>query len=80
MKQLLVHLREIEEKTNKHRIRIVDNTRAIVFLSTPHLGSAVAKTMKNFRLVSYPSHETIELASNSSYLVELNRKFIDLVK
>jgi len=91
VKQLLVHLHEVETELKKKKTQVdngtlksvgnlVENTKSIVFLSTPHLGSAVAKRMKDFRFVSYPSDETVELASNSSYLVDLNKNFLELVK
>jgi len=91
VKQLLVHVQEAESRLKRKRMSqedvkklsegsFVENTKAIVFLSTPHLGSAIAKRMADFRFVSFASDETVELASNSSYLVDLNKKFLDLIK
>ncbi len=60
---------------NEH---LFDKTKAIVFLSTPHLGSNVASTVTRFSFALNPSTEVYELSANSGYLTELNRKFLDL--
>lgn len=54
---------------------LLSNTRGIVFMSTPHLGSNIAKTASKFAFLK-PSTEVIELSTNSKYLVELNQKFL----
>jgi hypothetical protein len=89
VKQMLVHLNEIETKLDKKKISLVDknnlissvlaNTKAIIFLSTPHLGSSIAKTMANFSFALFPSTEIVELSSNSNYLIDLNKKFLSLL-
>ena len=90
VKQMLVHLSELEAKLDKQRITVQDknklvssivaNTKAITFLSTPHLGSSIAKTMSTFSFALYPTTEIVELSSNSSYLLDLNKKFLNLIK
>ena len=63
VKQMLVDSREL-----------LNNTKALVFISTPHLGSNVAKTAAKFSFATKPSPEIIELSTNSKYLIELNEK------
>ncbi len=71
VKQMLVHLNETQSA-------LLNNTKAIVFLSTPHLGSTLASSAAKFSFALYPSQEVIELSANNKYLVELNRKFLEL--
>lgn len=59
--------------------KLFENTRLIVFLSTPHLGSEVAKTVTKFSFAIYPSSEIYQLSTDSNYLVDLNKKFLRLV-
>lgn len=91
VKQMLVHINENELKLDRKKMSkkdekifisssIVKNTKSIVFLSTPHLGSPIAKTMTNFSFALFPSNEIVELASNSSYLLDLNKKFLSLIR
>lgn len=55
--------------------QLAHNTQAIVFLGTPHLGSAVAKLKQHTQLILSPTVEVKELEENSAYLVRLHRKF-----
>lgn len=91
VKQMLVHLSEIERKLDRNKMSkrdakkyldssLVESTRGIVFCSTPHLGSSVAKAFSNFKYVILPSNELVELSYNSNYLVDLNKKFLDFIK
>ena len=73
IKQMLVHLDEIKSQ-------LLDNTKAIVFLSTPHLGSNLASKAKNLSFALFPSTDLIELSSKNTYLVDLNKKFLNLMK
>lgn len=87
IKQLLVNLNGIEKKLDLKKddkkvlkSSIVNNTQAIVFLSTPHLGSPIATTMTNLSFAMFPSDETLDLATNNKCLLELNKKFLELFK
>lgn len=86
VKQLLVYLKELSLKTNKnsaqykHLNELINNTRGIVFYSTPHLGSDIAKKVTNFSFALNTSNEIAELSSNNKYLIDLNKKFLNLIK
>lgn len=90
VKQLLSHIHEKELKLDRKRLSqsserhilsnsIVQQTKAIVFLSTPHKGSSIAKTLTNWRFFTSPTTEVVELATDSPYLIDLNKKFLNLV-
>lgn len=57
-------------------VQLFANTRAIIFLSTPHLGSGAAAAAAKLAFATKPSTEIIELSTNSKYLIELNEKFL----
>lgn len=76
IKQLLLNASKLGEKGRK----IFENTKAIIFLSTPHLGSSIAKTVTKFKFATNPSVELFELSTQSDYLVSLHKEFMDLIK
>ena len=55
--------------------RVLAATRSIVFLGTPHQGSAVASAAKKLKLAVRPSETTLELIKNSPQLQDLNDWF-----
>lgn len=55
--------------------QLADNTQAIVFLGTPHRGSAVAKLKQHTQLILSPTVEVKELEENSACLLKLHRRF-----
>lgn len=57
---------------------ILNNTKGIIFYSTPHLGSALAKRATSLSLATWPSKEIKDLALNNTYLINLNDQFINL--
>ena len=57
----------------------VNNTKGIVFFSTPHLGSNVAKLSSMMKFFLFPTTEVQDLEANSSQLKNLNEHFVDLV-
>lgn len=59
---------------------IVKNTRGMVFYSTPHFGSPLAKNALKIRIATWPSKEVDELALDNQYLIDLNEKFLKLMK
>ncbi|XP_054262327.1 protein SERAC1 isoform X2 [Macrosteles quadrilineatus] len=56
------------------------NTKAIVFLSTPHLGCPLAKMNDILNYLLWPSTEVEELRQNSDVLNKLHQEFNDLLK
>ena len=82
VKQMLVEYAEMNKKMNivDDGNNILKNTRGIIFMSTPHLGSSIAKTATKFSFALNPSPEVLELAADSAYLVDLNKKFLNLIK
>ena len=59
---------------------LVDNTKGMVFFSTPHLGSSVAKLNSATKFFFFPSTEVNDLEENSHQLVDLNANFKNLAK
>ena len=56
----------------------VNNTKGIMFFSTPHQGSNVAKLNSIIRFFLFPSTEVQDLEAGSSQLMELNTNFLQL--
>lgn len=54
---------------------IGENTRAILFLGTPHKGSPVAKLKQHVEMIFSPSIEVKELQENGAYLLKLHEQF-----
>lgn len=59
---------------------LAKNTQAILFLGTPHKGSAVAKLKQHIRYILSPTIEVKELEENSSYLLNLHENFLNYIK
>ncbi|XP_058466764.1 protein SERAC1 isoform X4 [Malaya genurostris] len=59
--------------------RIAHNSRAIMFLGTPHRGSAVAKLKQHTSALVWPSVEVRELEQNSKQLLHLNNSFLKAI-
>lgn len=59
------------------RRAIGENTRAILFLGTPHKGSPVAKLKQHVEMIFSPTIEVKELQENSPLLLNLQAKFVD---
>jgi hypothetical protein len=83
VKQIMVQLNEMVNKASgeekEHLKSLLESTRAIMFLSTPHLGSSIAKTTSKFSFATFASTDIHEMATNSDFLVDLNKKFLNLV-
>ncbi len=60
--------------------QMLNNIRGIVFYSTPHLGSPLAKRAVELKMALWPSHDINKLVLNSSYLLKLNTDFLDMCK
>lgn len=75
VKQLLLDA----EKNDEFR-RMCDNTKGIVFYSTPHLGSALASYSTQASHLLLPSVEVKELCQKSPFLATLHESFLSLVR
>ncbi|KAJ7336654.1 Serine active site containing protein 1 [Desmophyllum pertusum] len=75
VKQLLLDA----EKNDEFRC-MSDNTKGIVFYSTPHLGSALASYSSQARHLLQPSVEVKELCQKSPFLATLHENFLALVQ
>ncbi|XP_063837904.1 protein SERAC1 [Ostrinia nubilalis] len=73
VKQLLVESSESSDASLKS---LSNNTKAVVFYSTPHKGSALATMPRAAAAVLWPSNDVRQLQENSPTLLELNNKFI----
>lgn len=73
VKQLLVEASEATGSSLKH---IAENTKALIFYSTPHKGSALATMPRAAAAVLWPSSDVKQLQENSPVLLELNSVFI----
>lgn len=58
----------------------VRNTKGMMFYSTPHLGSGVAKLNSPTKFLFFPSTEVCDLEEDSPQLTDLNQNFIQLAK
>lgn len=74
VKQLLLDAEKDEEFQCMY-----DNTKGIVFYSTPHLGSALASYSSQARHLLLPSVEVKELCQKSPFLASLHENFLRLV-
>ena len=59
--------------------QFVKNTKGVVFYSTPHKGTHVAKLSKASKLLFFPTVEVEDLDPDSPQLSELHQSFKDLV-
>lgn len=64
----------------KSKRAIAENTRAIMFLGTPHKGSPVAKLKQHVQMIFSPTIEVKELRENCQNLVNLQQKFEEALK
>jgi protein SERAC1 len=77
VKQILVHL--ANSQMNNKENSLLNNTKGIFFISTPHFGSMISSLLSRFSMFAYPTKEMNDLVTNSPYLVELNKQFINLL-
>lgn len=74
VKQALVDASRSEEERLR---KISENTRAVLFFSTPHRGSAAASMPRAAAAVLWPSNDVKQLQENSPTLLELHKAFIE---
>ena len=76
----LVAKKMILQAQAEQDFEFVKNTKGCMFLSTPHLGTSVAKLNTATKFLFFPSTEVQDLEADSPQLQDLNQNFIQLVK
>lgn len=71
-------MQSLESEDPKIRA-IGENTKAILFMGTPHKGSPVAKLKQHTQLILSPTIEVVEMYENAKHLLTLNDKFLEIV-
>lgn len=66
--------------TERNKRAIAENTRAILFLGTPHKGSPIAKLKQHVQMIFSPTIEVKELREDSQHLFNLQQQFDDVLK
>ncbi|CAK9304888.1 unnamed protein product [Gordionus sp. m RMFG-2023] len=77
IKQMLI---KAHESNNSEWKNILKDTLGVVFYSTPHRGSPIAKYTSQAHPIFYPSLEVKQLRLNNPDLLTLNEKFLELIK
>lgn len=72
VKQILVSSAHCDNETAK---MLCENTKAILFYSTPHKGSALAKMPRAAAAILWPSADVRQLEENSPILLQLHKDF-----
>ncbi|KAG6454103.1 protein SERAC1 [Manduca sexta] len=75
VKQLLI---DAAHGTDKDYKKLSDNTKAVLFFSTPHKGSALATMPRAAAAVLWPSNDVRQLQENSPVLLNLHNAFIEI--
>lgn len=68
------------ESPDPRRRQLAENTRGILFMGTPHKGSAVAKLKQHVELLFSPTIEVKELIENGTVLLNLHEKFLQFMQ
>ncbi|KAJ8737369.1 hypothetical protein PYW07_000640 [Mythimna separata] len=74
VKQVLVEASQSDKQDLK---KIADNTKALLFFSTPHKGSSMAAMPRAAAAVLWPSNDVRQLQENSPVLLNLHKAFIE---
>ncbi|KAJ8737605.1 hypothetical protein PYW08_000200 [Mythimna loreyi] len=74
VKQVLVEASQSDQQALK---KIADNTKALLFFSTPHKGSSMAAMPRAAAAVLWPSNDVRQLQENSPVLLNLHKAFIE---
>lgn len=72
-------LSKASESGTDSDVEFVKNTKGVIFYSTPHAGSHVAKLSATSKFLFFPSTEVKDLEANSPKLCNLNQSFMHLV-
>lgn len=59
---------------------VADNTKAIMFLGTPHRGTPIANLKQHMQMLLSPSVEVREMEENSKSLLKLHERFLRTVE
>jgi len=76
IKKMLVEAKASQDPAKR---KLAENTRGVVFYSTPHKGSQIAKLNSLVKYLLFPSVEVQELEMGNPALLELNKDFKDVV-
>uniref|UniRef100_A0A8D8GS30 Protein SERAC1 n=1 Tax=Culex pipiens TaxID=7175 RepID=A0A8D8GS30_CULPI len=76
IKSIMVQAAQSEDPAIR---RIAENSHAVMFLGTPHRGSAIAKLKQHTSALVWPSVEVRELEENSTQLLHLNKTFLKAI-
>ncbi|KAF9406303.1 hypothetical protein HW555_013276 [Spodoptera exigua] len=74
VKQVLVEASQSNQQLLK---KIADNTKAVLFFSTPHKGSSMATMPRAAAAVLWPSNDVRQLQQDSPVLLNLHKAFIE---
>ena len=75
----LIIKKMLTEATANDDSEFVKNTKGVVFYSTPHNGSQVAKLNVTSKFLFFPSTEVQDLEADSPALGQLHQNFLDVV-
>lgn len=73
VKQVLVEASQSDQQPLK---KLAENTKAVLFFSTPHKGSSMATMPRAAAAVLWPSNDVRQLQENSPTLLNLHKAFI----
>lgn len=73
VKQMLT---EASSSSDADFVKLSENTKAIIFYSTPHKGSSLATMPRAAAAILWPSHDVRQLQENSPTLLELHKAFL----
>ena len=76
----LIIKRMLAESEENNDTDFVKNTKGIIFYSTPHNGTRVAKLNAGSKFLFFPSTEVQDLEANSPALHILHQSFLDLAR
>ncbi|XP_022833180.1 protein SERAC1 [Spodoptera litura] len=74
VKQVLVEASQSDQQLLK---KIAENTKAVLFFSTPHKGSSMATMPRAAAAVLWPSNDVRQLQQDSPVLLNLHKAFIE---
>ncbi|XP_034940512.1 protein SERAC1-like [Chelonus insularis] len=77
---LLVKNMLVEEWKAEDKHKFCENTKGIIFYSTPHRGSHVAALKQTTQMLVWPSVEVQELREGSPHLLKLHDDFLQMLK
>lgn len=78
IKNILVQA--LADKDDPQKRAIAENTRAILFLGTPHKGSPVAQLKQHVQMIFSPTIEVKELREDSQPLQNLHARFVETLQ